>query len=257
MGDIGERLSSLYDECKEDGSESEIGKIIEYRYPHSNIFSLRSKYSVSDIKHKAMEESELEEVIVTLPEDVRPVPEFIEKSETVTGVFRGNAYHKFFEILDYGMCKDSSSVEKCMDDAVANGRLSEEYRKLLKVSDYVKFMESPLALRMKQASETGFLYREQPFIMEIGADMVDASYPSDEKVLIQGIVDAFFFENDKVYIVDYKTDRVPIGDEGVTILTERYRKQLELYGEALGKITGREVGGLYIYSVALGREIEV
>ena len=70
-------------------------------------------------------------------------------------------------------------------------------------------------------------------------------------------MDAFFFENDKVYIVDYKTDRVPVGDEGVTILTERYRKQLELYGEALGKITGREVGGLYIYSVALGREIEV
>lgn len=257
MGDLGERLSALYDECKEAGLESEIGKIIEYRYPHSNIFSLRSKYSVSDIKHKAMEESELEEVIVTLPEDVRPVPEFIEKSETVTGVFRGNAYHKFFEILDYGLCKDSVSVEKCMDEAVTSGRLSEEYRALLKVSDYVKFMESPLALRMKQASEAGFLYREQPFIMEIGADMVDASYPSDEKVLIQGIVDAFFFENDKVYIVDYKTDRVPAGDEGVTILTERYRKQLELYGEALGKITGREVGGLYIYSVALGREIEV
>ncbi len=110
---------------------------------------------------------------------------------------------------------------------------------------------------MKTAAEKGLLYREQPFAMEIGADVIDTGCPSEEKVLVQGIIDAFYFEGEKVFVVDYKTDSVPRGAKGEELLRERYAKQLELYCDAIKKVTGKEIGGCFIYSVNLGKALNV
>ncbi len=257
VGDISDGIRRMLDITDNSENDAEIEDMLEYVYPYGSIFSLKSKYSVSDIKHKAMEESEYEEVLVPQPEESVPVPEFVEKQSGVTGVFRGNAYHKFFEIMDYERCTDEKSIENYMKECIEKGKFPKEYADTINVSDFECFISSELARRMKKAYSEGVLFREQPFITEVGADMVDAAYPADEKVLIQGIVDAFFFEGDRLYIADYKTDRVPEGEKGEKILIERYKKQLELYGEALSRITGRKTGGLYIYSVVLGREIEI
>jgi ATP-dependent helicase/nuclease subunit A len=85
---------------------------------------------------------------------------------------------------------------------------------------------------MKRADEKGLLYREQPFMF------------SFEGLLIQGIIDAYFIENDKIVIVDYKTDRVDKPEE----LADRYHVQLEYYARALSAMTDREVSELLIYS---------
>lgn len=51
----------------------------------------------------------------------------------------------------------------------------------------------------------------------------------EETVLIQGIIDAFFEEEDGVVILDYKTDRVHAAKE----LKERYQAQLDYYARRL------------------------
>ena len=43
------------------------------------------------------------------------------------------------------------------------------------------------------------LYREQPFVMSISADRLREEYAGDESVLVQGIIDAFFYEEEKLY----------------------------------------------------------
>lgn len=235
----------------------EIKERLEYNYPHSGIFSLRAKYSVSELKHKAMEEDELLESAVVSPEQTKPIPEFIEHKAEVSGVFRGNAYHKFFEIFDYNVGADTDSIKAMLENMVSQGRISDEYAKLIDIKHFVKFLEGSLGHAMKNAALNGLLFREQPFIMEIASNEVDASYPPDEKVLIQGIIDAFYFENDKIYIVDYKTDRVPNNEAGEQILISRYQKQLLLYIEALSKITNKKMGACYIYSVCLDKKIEI
>ena len=230
---------------------NEVQKILDYRYPFVSIKGLKSKYSVSEIKHMAMEENERPEAMVVEPEKIRPVPAFIQKSEEVTGTLRGTAYHKFFEIFDYRTCRDYESIEAYLRNCIESGIMSEEYGKLINMKVFITFIHSELGKRMAAADSKGLLYREQPFIMEIPADRVNKEFPSDEKVLIQGIVDAFFFENDKVYIVDYKTDRVNNEKD----LVDRYKKQLELYAETLVSVTGREMGACYLYSTCLGKEI--
>lgn len=57
---------------------------------------------------------------------------------------------------------------------------------------------------MGSAYKKGLLFREQPFIMELGADMIDKEYPSDEKILVQGIVDAFFLKKIKYILLIIK-----------------------------------------------------
>ena len=72
---------------------------------------------------------------------------------------------------------------------------------------------------------------------------------------MQGIIDAYFEEEQGWVIVDYKTDRVPSGD--IRELIPKYGRQLELYGKALEQISGKPVKEMVLYSLTLGREIPV
>ena len=106
---------------------------------------------------------------------------------------------------------------------------------------------------MQEASKRGGLYKEQPFVMGMEAKDVYPGNQSDEMVLIQGIIDVYFEENDQLVVVDYKTDRVSQTSE----LCERYHSQLEYYAEALERLTGKAVKEKMIYSFTLQKEIEV
>ena len=146
-----------------------------------------------------------------------------------------------------------TGVQKILD---GEPETTEEYKELVMPYKIVGFLNSSIGREMQGAYYSGNLYREQPFIMEVGANEVDDDYPENERVLIQGIVDAFYIKDEKVYIVDYKTDTVPL-DNGDTILIERYKRQLKLYAYALEKILDKKIGKTSLYSVALGKEIEI
>ncbi|WP_455009241.1 UvrD-helicase domain-containing protein [Oribacterium sinus] len=74
-----------------------------------------------------------------------------------------------------------------------------------------------------------------------------------EKVILQGIIDAFIMEEDGIILVDYKTDRVKDGEE----LRNRYQKQIDLYSEALEQILGKKVKRRVLYSFSLGEEVDL
>lgn len=74
-----------------------------------------------------------------------------------------------------------------------------------------------------------------------------------EKVILQGIIDAFIMEEDGIILVDYKTDRVKDGEE----LRNRYQKQIDLYSEALEQILGKKVRRRVLYSFSLGEEVDL
>ena len=94
---------------------------------------------------------------------------------------------------------------------------------------------------MAQADKRGDLYKEKPFVMDY------------EGVLVQGIIDVFWLENDKIVLLDYKTDRV----DSATRLRDMYKEQLDLYAEALERIFRLPVKEKYLYSFRLNQAIEV
>ena len=56
-----------------------------------------------------------------------------------------------------------------------------------------------------------------------------------------------------IVLVDFKTDRIKKDEDFVN----RYKLQLELYKEALEKLTSKKVEKVYIYSFYLNKEIEL
>ena len=70
-------------------------------------------------------------------------------------------------------------------------------------------------------------------------------------MLVQGIIDVYFQEEDGLVVLDYKTDRINRAEE----LTERYHAQLDYYGRALEQLTGKKVKEKVIYSFTLGETI--
>ena len=66
-------------------------------------------------------------------------------------------------------------------------------------------------------------------------------------------MDAFFYEDDEIVIMDYKTDSVDRAEQ----LIGRYKTQLDLYERALFEATGKKVKEKIIYSFHLKQEIIV
>lgn len=225
---------------------------------------LPAKISVSDIKKESMEDeghisvfssADEEDEYAAYPDFMRP-----DSRKGLTGAMRGTIYHQAMASIDmaalYGAdTPDPDIIGKALETAVAQGKLAKADMDVIKTADIVRFFESDLGKRMIAADARGELFREQPFILSVRANTLKryADEDDDKRVMIQGVIDAYFFEGDDIILMDYKTDRV--NDESE--LTGRYRIQLELYKSALERSTGRSVGGAYLYSFCIGAEIAV
>ena len=243
---------------KDEELYNQINERLSWSYPWNRRETARQKYSVTELKKLRMQE-ESDAVEELYPEtDVVPlIPQFIQKTEEKTGAARGTVYHTVMEWIDPAhlielkgaKIADMKAELQTLSD---NGKLSEEDLRAVNPRDFLKLAKTNLAERMAQASARGELFREQPFVIGLPADQVDGSDP-EETVLIQGIIDAFFYENDEIVLLDYKTDHVQRASE----LRERYHAQLEYYEQALTMMTGKKVKERLIYSFALGEVIEV
>jgi len=136
--------------------------------------------------------------------------------------------------------------------------------------DIAYFLNSDLGGRMFRAKQNNLLFREKPFSLGVSRkdiseglllsnkdgeseDRSALNDMSDDFVLVQGIIDAFFIEDDEIVIVDYKTDYVT--DE--QMLIKRYQAQLAYYAKALSQISGRKIKESLIYSSRLRKTISI
>ena len=86
--------------------------------------------------------------------------------------------------------------------------------------------------------------------MGIAADELGLS-SSKETILIQGIIDAYIEYEDRIILIDYKTDRVRKEDT----LIKRYSIQLDYYAKALSMMKQKKVTEKIIWSFALNKSI--
>jgi ATP-dependent helicase/nuclease subunit A len=91
---------------------------------------------------------------------------------------------------------------------------------------------------------TARLERELPFSYPMDA-MQLYGIAAEETVLVQGVLDACFLEDNEWVIVDYKTDRVRTG-ESAEQAAQRHAQQLRLYALALESITGQRTKELVV-----------
>ena len=247
--------NKVYDEAVKE----EIEKRFSFVYPYKYLEDIPVKVSVSDLKKRSWhDESELEENISVSAEEQEeeqeaPVPAFMaEKQEEYKGAARGTAYHRVMECLDYAETDTEEQLRAQLKRLLESQKMTEQEAECIRIRDIRRFVESGLGQRMKKAAMKKHLYREQPFVIQRNASMLDDGW-KNETVLVQGIIDAYFMEEEEIVLVDYKTDRVKRGQEQKLI--DLYHVQLEDYARALERMTGKRVKEKIIYSFTLQKEI--
>ena len=250
-----------------------------YSYPYSDATRRTAKISVSELKRR-FQERELEagtidtlnEPIVTVDTgakravsdailgqaiklDIRNAddlansvfgrkPQALQSEEDVlTGAQWGTLMHEAMQWLPLAQYTQAS-LTKELDGLVTKGTFTEEERNLLSDTSLYKFFSSDLGKRLINAKR---IERELPFSMLFEGKRVYDSLEDGENLFLQGIIDTAFEEDGEWVLVDYKTDRVKSGED----LIKRYKIQMDLYKEALQRLTGMPVKASYIYSFRL------
>lgn len=284
--DLTERIEEI--EAADTQLVGQLKQRFSQRYPYQTDILRKNKYSVSELKHRAMREkfeAEQEETIPAfLEEPVTPtIPLFIQRQGSVEqetpnrGALRGTAVHRVMECYDFASEK---SVHEQMEAMEKEEKIIADMRALVKEQIVADFVSSETGRRMALAQRGGALYREKPFVMGfteeelenygfgVGSntdsceniyEKTDSDQEKEEQqkvrheedlTLIQGIIDVFWIEKDGIVLLDYKTDRVQQTKE----LIDRYETQLKLYADALERVFAArklKVKEILIYSFFL------
>ncbi len=177
-------------------------------------------------------------------------PQALQSEEDVlTGAQWGTLMHEAMQWLPLAQYTQAS-LTKELDALVTKGTFTEEERNLLSDTSLYKFFSSDLGKRLVNAKR---IERELPFSMLFDGKRVYDTLEDGENLFLQGIIDTAFEEDGEWILVDYKTDRVKSGED----LIKRYKIQMDLYKEALQRLTGMPVKACYIYSFRLHDAISI
>lgn len=231
---------------------------LAYYYGHQNLAQLYTKTTVSELKKAAYPTEEEAKPMFEEEKEKVTIPKFMKEEETVLGTTRGTAFHKVMEVFPFERFAKVATitedmVQKALAEQADSGKLPEEYIPLVSLKKVLNFLNSSLGKRMMCAATEGKLYKEQPFVYGISADKLNKEFPATETVLIQGIIDAYFEEDDAVVLLDYKTDVI----DSAEALVKRYQTQLDYYAEVLEQLLCKTVSDIVIYSFYLEKEIKL
>lgn len=239
---------------------------LSWQYAYPQAVRTAAKFSVSEVKRRYQElhSDELQDeadlsvpaaaVIPTAPgEDdaFAALPPWLAGEEAaVSGAQRGTALHKALQYITPAADQTTATLRREIDAFVRQGLLSREEAKLVYVPVLAAFCQSDIGRRMAESPE---LHREYPFtVLLAGGDPLPET-ETGEQILIQGVIDCLFREDDAWILVDYKSDRLETADA----FRSRYAVQLTLYKRAVEQITHRPVEETYIYSLHLQQEIRL
>lgn len=226
--------------------------MLSWKYKYNVLAKVPTKTSVSklkEIKQKEEQDIDLEELLSKEKVHKYETPSFmVKENRTITSSRKGTLVHLCIQKLDETKEYKEQDIKNLINELVNKEIILKEEAEQIPVTGLVKYVQSDLWKELKAAKE---IHKEEPFYMLIPANRIDESYPKDEKVLVQGIIDLYYInKNDELVLVDYKTDYVQKGEEQKLI--DKYKEQLNLYKEALENSLGRKVNKVLIYSTQLG-----
>ena len=244
-GDIDVAINK--DSLEDDNEEFlKIKKVIETPYKFINELGLVSNISISEIKRNFYKQNaktpESESIHDSSFSDFLPVPNFI--ADEKNALKRGTVLHTVMEHLDLDI-HTSNNLDLFLETILNK----EEIENLNK--DFVLgFINSNIAKRIRKSSK---VKKEVPFAMEVTAKEIFTEIKEGDGVLVHGIIDLFFEEDDKIVLLDYKSDSITENIEET--IKERYKIQMQMYKKALESMSGKKVKEVIIYFFKTGEEI--
>ncbi|MBH5318141.1 helicase-exonuclease AddAB subunit AddA [Paenibacillus sp. GSMTC-2017] len=228
----------------------EMRKRLSWQYPHKSAQLIAAKTSVTEMKrlHSVLEEETVETPLFTTEiKDKESTqnytlrlrrPAFMEE-KSLTAAEKGSVNHLLMQHVPLSGSPDKDTLEETLAGMIDKRLLTKHQSEAIDLNAVAAFFNSDVGRRLLGAS---WVRREVPFSCMFPASRVYGAQDElleDEPILIQGVIDCLFRDEQGVVLLDYKTDRVSRGEWDQA--AERHRFQLDLYAEAIEMVLGQKV----------------
>ncbi|MBR3391700.1 MAG: helicase-exonuclease AddAB subunit AddA [Firmicutes bacterium] len=221
----------------DEGLLEQVRQRFAWSYPHAHRCAYPAKWSVSELNRLGLVEEERSEVrLLTNGEEEQA-------AGGPAANVRGSAIHRMLEVMDLAQ-SGREEIAAQIESLTAEGTLAPEEAAAVDGPALARFFRSDLGARLARAEK---VRRESPFTLSRPLD-------DDDSVLIQGVIDAAFWDEDGWVLLDYKTGGRGKNDEQ---LVAQYGEQLSCYRQAIETLWGSPVKESWLCMLDLGRNIRL
>ena len=254
------------DFADETGMLQEYARRFDFQYPYRGDVLSKSKFSVSGL-NRMLREGIVEdrEGRSSASEDLSTVPVFMKGEEPLGPAARGTLVHKVLELIPFRSQTSEAEIRQFVMQLPERGFMTEKEAGAVDCEKICSFFQSETGRR---ACSAMWLRKEWHFTLrkksqEIAAMAGDPEVRNaladslSDTVLIQGIIDCCFRDEQGIVIVDYKTDRITGQDRenGFQRLKNEYSVQLKLYREVVERALGEPVEEVILFLLDSGDSV--
>ncbi|AYD41059.1 helicase-exonuclease AddAB subunit AddA [Clostridium fermenticellae] len=231
----------------------EVSRRLNWKYKYRDAQNISAKMSISELKRKFLLSQDGDSEVIFKNTSLN-TPKFLKETKNISGAERGTIVHLVLQKLDLKNVLRSQDIAHQIEGLITKNFITQEEAKCVDVQKILRLFTSKLGKRMLNSNN---VYREKQFIINLSSSEIYEDLPKklyeDEKILVQGIIDCYFEEDDELVVIDYKTDYIEdIGD-----IKRKYEFQLKYYAKALELITGKKVKNKYLYLLYNNTAVEI
>ncbi|WP_409294785.1 helicase-exonuclease AddAB subunit AddA [Peribacillus sp. SCS-26] len=224
---------------------------LEWQYGHAEAAVLRSKQSVSELKRQ-LEIRDAETSTDLVDKFKKPYltrPRFMQE-KSISPSERGTIMHTVMQHINLREDVSPERISEKVGELIQRELLTEDQAAAVSVPLISGFFETDIGRRLRSAHS---VQREVPFNLSLPAAEVYGDWKDgEERVLVQGVIDCIFEDDQGTVLLDFKTDAIQgryySGFEGARdILADRYRTQISYYSTAIEQILKKPVTERYLF----------
>ncbi|WP_445505662.1 helicase-exonuclease AddAB subunit AddA [Niallia sp. 03091] len=231
--------------------KDQLEQTFAWKYAHIDSTVYRAKQSVSELKRQRerQEEESGTEIVKKWSKPIWNRPRFMQEKK-LSPAEKGTAMHMVMQHIPLQTEITEQSIAELLGEMTKKELLTVEQAEAIDPTAIVSFFASTIGQRMLRATK---LVREIPFNISYRASEVYPDWTEeDEPILVQGIIDVYFEDDEGSVLLDYKTDTITGKfkggyEEAKPVLEARYQKQIQLYTEALEKMLKRKITEKYLF----------
>jgi ATP-dependent helicase/nuclease subunit A len=234
----------------------QIDQLLSFDYTSRLKETLPGKMSVTEIKNlqnSAQKKIDANVLIRKKNALIRQQkPDFLQaQDQSPDALERGTALHLFMEVMDLLSFQKINLQAGQNKTGVREFFLSERDRlirdKYLEPAQAMSidldliqdFFASAIGKRILASPQ---IKREWPFTLQLEPKSIRPEWENyQQPILVQGIIDCAFMEDDSWVIVDYKTDLFQDASDRLNRI-KAYQTQIDFYGQALERLSKNPVG---------------
>ena len=228
-------------------AQETVSQKLAWQYPDPFAARIRSKVTVTELGRISQGAIEVGKV------DQARRPLCLAEKKGLSPAEKGTLLHLLMRHVDLRQKIDETALQKLASRLEAEQYVPSEQIEAEDLQKVCAFFQTDIGQRLQRAE---VIYRELPFTVTLDSHLLEPeALPETKPVLLQGMIDCIWWEQEGWVLVDYKNDN--LRSEDIAAFVSRHQEQVQLYAQAVEKIWKKPVKACYLYMFALNQYVSV